>query len=802
MMRGLDYALLSALVLASCVRANPVSRARLRTREVAPATRVAAEAKAVEPSAPIPKLDAVDPFASIDDAVNAAVGEGKLPGAVVVVGRRDRILLRRAYGFRALEPARVTMTADTVFDLASLTKPIATATSVLVLADRGLFSIDDPVAKYLPDFGKNGKANITIRHLLTHVSGLPAETPRRDYYAGRDEAIRRACNLTLKSPPGAQFVYSDIGFILLGEVVRRVSGQDLAAFSSAAIFGPLGMRETGFLPTDALKLRAAPTERRDGVFMQGDVHDPLAHLLGGIAGHAGLFSTADDLSIFAQAMLGEGEVGGRRIFSAATWNALVSPHDIPGGIRALGWDVKTGFSSNRGDSLSRLAFGHGGFTGTSLWIDPDKDLFVLFLSNRVHPDGKGSVNALAGRVGTIAGNALGPPAVVSLPIACETAADHVATGIDVLRAEGFERLRGAHVGLITNVSGRAHDGTRTIDLLRDAPGVALTAIFAPEHGLLADREGAIAGDTDATSGLPIFSLYGESFAPSAESLAGIDTLVFDIQDVGTRFYTYASTMRRAMEAATANHLRFVVLDRPNPINGLDVSGPILTADLRSFVNHHALPVRHGMTIGELAGLFNADDHMGTRLHVVKMEGWRRSDFYDGTGIPWVNPSPNLRSVDAEILYPAVGLLEATKLSVGRGTATPFELIGAPWIDGVVLSAALSAAALGGVSFSPTSFTPTSSVYRGERCGGIRLTITDRAHFEPVRTGLSIAMQLRTLYPTWDFDHVDRLIASPRVMDAIRAGRSITAVEALWTAELQAFQTKRDKYLLYPSTCAR
>ena len=285
----------------------------------------------VEPSAPTPTLDAVDPFASIDDVVNAAVGEGKLPGAVVVIGRRDRILFRRAYGARALEPARVAMTADTVFDLASLTKPIATATSVLILADRGLLSIDDPVAKHLPDFGKNGKSNITIRHLLTHVSGLPADTPRRDYYAGRDEAVKRACNLTLKTPPGAQFVYSDIGFILLGEVVRRVSGQDLAAFSSAAIFAPLGMRETGFLPGDALKLRAAPTEQRDGVFMQGVVHDPLAYLLGGIAGHAGLFSTADDLSLFAQAMLGEGEVDGKRIFSAATWNALVSPHDIPGG---------------------------------------------------------------------------------------------------------------------------------------------------------------------------------------------------------------------------------------------------------------------------------------------------------------------------------------------------------------------------------------------------------------------------------------------------------------------------------------
>ncbi|MEO6418751.1 MAG: DUF1343 domain-containing protein, partial [Polyangiaceae bacterium] len=397
---------------------------------------------------------------------------------------------------------------------------------------------------------------------------------------------------------------------------------------------------------------------------------------------------------------------------------------------------------------------------------------------------------------------LGPAAVVPAPIPCETAADHVMTGIDVLRAESFERLRGAHVGLITNVSGRAHDGARTIDLLREAAGVSLMAIFAPEHGLHSDREGTIEGDTDAASGLPIFSLYGDTFAPTASMLAGLDTLVFDIQDVGTRFYTYASTMRRAMEAASANHLRFVVLDRPNPIDGLDVAGPILAANSRSFVNHHPLPVRHGMTMGELAELFNADNHMGTRLQVVKMEGWRRGDFYDATGVPWVSPSPNLRTVDEEILYPATGLLEATKLSVGRGTDTPFEVIGAPWVDGVALSAALSASALGGVTFSPTTFTPTSSVYHGERCSGVKLTITDRVQFEPIRTGLMIAILLRASYPNWDFDHLDRLVASPRVIDAIRAGRSLSEIEALWTTELQTFQAKREKYLLYPVTCPR
>jgi uncharacterized protein YbbC (DUF1343 family) len=276
----------------------------------------------------------------------------------------------------------------------------------------------------------------------------------------------------------------------------------------------------------------------------------------------------------------------------------------------------------------------------------------------------------------------------------------------------FARIAGARVGLITNVSGRARDGARTIDLLRNAKGVELVTLFAPEHGLAADREGRIGFATDELSGLPVQSLYGGVFAPTPRMLAGIDTLIVDLQDAGARFFTYASTMHRALEVAKENDLRFIVLDRPNPINAMDVAGPVLSLKTSTFVNHHPLPVRHGMTLGELAEMIDADEHLGARLEVVRMRGFRRGSYFDETGLPWVNPSPNLRSVRAAVLYPGVALLEGTNLSVGRGTETPFEILGAPFVDGDALAAALSNLALGGVSFAATSLVPQAGAYEG------------------------------------------------------------------------------------------
>jgi uncharacterized protein YbbC (DUF1343 family) len=777
------FGALSVACLASLTGSTPV-----RVAAAEPAASATPEA-ALEAPVEDPLLALAS---SIDGAVEAAMEEGKVPGAVVVVGQHDRVLFRRSYGLRQVQPERTSMTPDTLFDLASLTKPLATATSIMVLAEQGALGLDDPVAKFVPECRGGGKAAITLRHLLLHVSGLPADTPMDDFAHGRDEAIRRICAAPPRAAPGVRSIYSDVGFVLLGEVVQRVASQGLAAFAGGAVFARLGMGDTGFVPSEERKTRAAWTERVDGVWRVGVVHDPRAFRLGGVAGHAGLFSTADDLALYARAILGGGQVDGKRVLSSRSVDAMIAPYDVPGGIRTLGWQVD---SKWRGEGLSPRAVGHFGFTGTAMWIDPGKDLFTIVLTNRVHPDGTGDAKPLVARINTLAAQAVGP--AVGRVETCPERPDEVRTGIDVLREERFERLRGAHVGLITNASGRARDGASSVELFASAPDVTLVALFTPEHGLGADREGKVANGVDPSTGVPVHSLYGDALAPDTASLAGIDTLVFDVQDVGTRFYTYASTMRRAMQAARDRDLRFVVLDRPDPIDGTDVAGPVLVRAARSFVNYHALPVRHGMTLGELATMFDADDHLGLALSVVPMRGWLRSSYGDETGLPWVNPSPNLHSVGEALLYPALGLLEGTNLSVGRGTDAPFERVGAPWIDGDALASALTAEALAGVVFEAEAFTPRADRYAGQSCHGIHVAVRDRARFEPVRTGLAIARALRRLHPRdWDSGKLDGLIGNTDVVKAIEAGLPLASIVDTYKSDLAAFENRREKYLLY------
>jgi uncharacterized protein YbbC (DUF1343 family) len=692
----------------------------------------------------------------------------------------------------------------------------------MVLVDRGRIGLDEPIIHFLPEFWMKDKRTITVRQLLTHVSGMPAETIYEDYKHGRTDTLRRLANTALITTPGSRFIYSDIGFLILEDVVAKVSGKDIATFAAENVYRPLGMVDTGYLPGPALRPRIAPTEYRDGSIITGDVHDPRAHFLGGVAGHAGLFSTANDLVRYAQMILNEGELDGVRVLSRETVRAMLAPHDVPGGVRALGWDMQTPFSVNKGETLSRRAVGHGGYTGTCLWIDPELDLFVLFLSNRVHPDGRGAVNPLIGRIGTLAGEKIGrrpppvtitaapagPPNVGATTSGARAASSaaaakaelstpaRVEVGIDVLKRENFARLRGARVGLITNASGKDGDGARTVDVLQRAPGVTLVALFAPEHGLFADLDERIQNGSDETTRLPVYSLYGERFSPSDEMLAGIDTLIFDIQDVGARFYTYASTMHRTLAVAASRKLRVMVLDRPNPIDGIDVAGPLPAPGDVSFVNHHPLPIRHGMTLGELAEMINADEHLGAELEVVRMRGWRRAAYYDQTGLVWTPPSPNLRSVAEAILYPGVALVEGTNVSVGRGTDTPFEVVGAPWMDDR-LAQRLQTEALPGIAFASTQFTPAASTYAGRECNGIRLAVTDRAGFEPIRTGVAIARALQELYPSaWKPDKLNGIIANRGVTSAILSGRPLSDIEAMWKPELDSFRARRKKYLLY------
>lgn len=373
----------------------------------------------------------------------------------------------------------------------------------------------------------------------------------------------------------------------------------------------------------------------------------------------------------------------------------------------------------------------------------------------------------------------------------------VRVGIDMLAAQNFALLRGKRVGLITNQTGRTSDGRRTLDLLARAPGATLAAVFAPEHGLEGQLTGPVADAVDDHTGMRVYSLYGKTRRPTPEMLRGLDALVFDIQDAGVRYYTYATTMGYAMEEAAKHGIEFIVLDRPNPLNGVAVEGPVLDAHRLNFEGYFSLPLRHGMTLGELARLFNAEKRMKVRLTVVKMEGWQRQMWFDETGLEWVNPSPNLRSLRGNILYPAVELLREGQVSVGRGTETPFELLGAPWIDANELAAYLEARRIPGLRFVPAEFTPTEDLHAKRHCHGLRLVVTDREALDVGRLGVELISALWHLYPE-DFrlDNTIRLLGSEKTLGRIRAGDDPQEIVRGWQSELEAFRTLRERHLLY------
>ncbi|MBX7105431.1 MAG: DUF1343 domain-containing protein [Gemmataceae bacterium] len=728
-------------------------------------------------------------FDAIGKEVESAIARQECPGAVVGVMHRGKVVFLKAFGQRAVQPAGEPMTVDTIFDLASLTKPIATATSVWSLIEDGKLKLDEKVATYWTEFATNGKDKLTLAHLLLHTSGLIADNPIADYADGPAKSLERICQLKPLAGPGERFIYSDVNFIVLGELVRRASGKPLDQYARERFFVPLGMADTGYRPDAKLRDRVAPTEKRKSEWIRGDVHDPRAFALGGVAGHAGLFSTAGDVLRFAGMLLNEGQVDGKTLLRPETIRAMTAAHPVPGGQRTYGWDARTGFSSNRGEVMG--GFGHTGFTGTSIWVDPARQLAVVFLSNAVHPDGKGKVKALRGKVATLAAEAVLGPAAAKEPAV-------VMTGIDVLKKESFARLRGKKVGIVTNHTGRDRTGVPTIDLLHRAEGVTLVALFSPEHGIRGslDQE-KIQDSKDEVTGLPVYSLYGPRRKPTPEILKGIDTIVYDIQDIGCRFYTYISTLGLVMEACAENKIRLIVLDRPNPINGVDVAGPITDAGKSTFVAFHSIPLRHGMTIGELARMFQTERTPGVELDVVKCEGWRRGDYFDATGLPWVNPSPNMRTPAQANLYPGVGILETTNISVGRGTETPFEWIGAPWMDGVKVVAELHRQSVPGFTYTPMSRTPASSVHANKLCGGVHIAILDRQKADPIRLGLTLIDTLRTLYPDqWDPKRIDTLLVHKSTYQMIMDKKPVAPLADQWSIQAGAFHDRRRPFLLY------
>jgi uncharacterized protein YbbC (DUF1343 family)/CubicO group peptidase (beta-lactamase class C family) len=730
-------------------------------------------------------------FDAIDEVVRREIAAGKTPGAVVLVGNQDSILFRRAYGQRSVKPVREAMTVDTIFDLASLTKVAATTMAVMHLVDRGNLRLDEPVATYWKEFGGNGKSAIAVRDVLAHHSGLRAGFPPQTIIANAAAARAFIVADRLITAPKQSTLYSDINFIVLGELVKRVSGLSLDEYCARHIFGPLGMADTSFGVAADRRARVAPTEHRLGVMMRGEVHDPTAARMDGISGHAGLFGTADDLAILAQMLLNGGQRNGERILEEATVAAKGTRQTMLRGQseRSLGWDRFVPFPSDDRAAGTSISFGHTGFTGTALWIDPATKTFVVLLTNRVHPHGRGDVKPLRTAV------AERVTAAIRMQQTPHTA--QVALGIDELVASEFASLRGRRVGLITNRAAVDRQGRRTLDLIRQAPGVTVVALFSPEHGLDADRDEFIASGVDGKTKLAVHSLYGKIKKPTPAMLAGIDALVFDLQDVGVRFYTYATTMAYTMEAAAQARIPFFVLDRPNPLGGRAVEGPLLDADQTSFTGYFPLPVRHGMTIGELAQFFNAEAKIGAELTVVKMQHYTRNAWFDQTGLPWLSPSPNLRRLDQAILYPGVAWVEGSNVSVGRGTDIPFELFGAPWIDSAKLTEYLNERNIAGVTFTPTKFTPASSRHAGKASHGVSVKLQDRETLDSSVLGLEIVSALAKLFPQhFDLQKTAQIIGSKAVSNAIQAGTDPKTIVANWQADLDQFRARRERYLLY------
>lgn len=765
------------------------------------------------------KGDNAPNLAVLDSIVLDAIHDHQIPGAVLLVGHNGQVVYRKAFGSRALEPRREPMTADTIFDIASLTKVVATTTAVMQLVQKGEVRVNDPVAKYVPEFAENGKDDITVRNLLTHFSGLREDFDLDPPWQGRDAGFRLAFAEKPVYPPGSRFLYSDTNFITLGALVERVTGITLDQYCARKIFAPLQMSHTRFLPPAAWRPKIAPTEYDEqGKMMRGVVHDPRARRMGGVAGHAGVFSTADDLSKFARALL-----NGSPILAGDMVEKMTTPQQPPTAqvLRGFGWDIDSPFSSNRGDLLPVGSFGHTGFTGTSLWIDPTTHTYIILLTNAVHPRGKGSAIALRSKVATAV--------AVALPLTvtekddlrwksitgyneAQTAARRVATrngtvqsGIDVLEAHNFDVLRTStgkkKIGLLTNQTGLDSQGRRTIDILAQAPGISLDAIFSPEHGVTGEMDTTdIANSKDATTGVPIYSVYGAKDAqrrPSIDVLKTLDAVVFDVHDVGSHFYTYEATLGYFLEAAAKADIEIIVLDRPNPITGSFVQGAIPDPGHESFVNYFPVPVRHGMTMGELAKMFNTERNINARLTVIPMDGWMRGDWYDATGLPWINPSPNMRSLTEATLYPGVGLVEGTNVSVGRGTDTPFEVLGAPWIKATELTQYLNARNISGVRFVPITFTPSTSNYSGQKCEGVNIFVVERNALDSGELGVELASALHKLYPEqYHMERMIELLGNQSVYDAVAAGQDPRRIAEDWREPLEKFIQVRQKYLIY------
>ncbi|HOE65393.1 MAG TPA: DUF1343 domain-containing protein [Candidatus Hydrogenedentes bacterium] len=724
---------------------------------------------------------------ALREALERALQEARAPGAAAYVGNRSETIFYEAMGHRALEPSALPTQKETLYDLASMTKAVATATAVMLLCEDGAIDLDQPVNEIVPI---PAFRRFTVRRLLTHTSGLTVGRPLYKTASTLNEMLQVYAAMDLEYAPGSRRRYSDAGFMILGKVVELAAHDSLDAFCRKRIFDPLGMDHTTFNPPAAWAEQCAATERcpwRKKI-MQGQVHDENAYAAGGVAGHAGLFSTAEDLARFCRAWM-NGNIVKEKTYTEALRVGQVPVYPWQG----LGWDLDPWRDTTMGYLPSRRAFGHVGWTGTSLWADAETGLFAILLSNTCHPSRAARDNETLRRVFYDA-----------VAKAFYPGRSNAHTGLDRLVRDGFKPVRGKRIALLTNLAAVDQLGRPALDALRLDETVRLQRVFTPEHGL---RGHAEAGETvlSEKGAVPIISLYGGKDRPTHSELQDLDAVLVDLPDIGARYYTYLATMRACLEACADAGAPVLVLDRPNPIGGAILEGP-MPQRTDSPVCSAEVPVRHGMTLGELARFLEAGPlrGKGLTLDVMAVDGWPRALLFEACSLPWSAPSPNMPTPETALAYVGACLFEGTNLNEGRGTDTPFQLIGAPWLDAGGTIAEIAPEETAGCALEATVYTPRSIAgkaakprHRDKECRGIRLRVTDPSAFRPFTTALALIVAIRKRH-AGDFAWqplFDKLAGSDDLRRRIEAGETASSIVARYADALQAFDAARPK--LYP-----
>ena len=710
--------------------------------------------------------------------------DARAPGAVAYVGRAGETLFHGASGYRALFPARQPAELDTLYDLASLTKVIATTTSILLLRERGALDLDQPVSELVPvpAFRK-----FTVRHLLTHTAGLPSHKIWYKEITSLDEAVQRIGELDLGWAPGTRRNYSDLGFMLLGKVVEMAGRDSLDAFAHDNIFAPLGMEKTRFKPPAAWRSQCAATEKCAwrGKIMQGEVHDENAYAMGGVSGHAGLFAPAGDLALFCRALL-EG-----KLLKPDTVREMTDMTAVPTyPWQVIGWQIDPWASGSQGYLPARRAIGHTGWTGTCLWSDLDTGYFAILLSNTPHPDREKRDNrALRQTFYDVVSRTYFPGST------------NAHSGLDRMLWDYYQPLKGKRVALLANRGAVDETGRSILDVMALEPEVGLVRLFSPEHGFSGQAEaGEHVGSQRAP--VPVVSLYGDQKSPTPDQLKGVDLFVVDLPDIGARYYTYMATMKACMEACAKAGVPVHVLDRPNPLGGTVLEGPVAT-QLGSLVCCAPIPIRHGMTLGELALFFKESDRAigKVTLTISGLDSWPRGMAAPQYSLPWVAPSPNIPDFTSALLYIGMCLFEGVNLNEGRGTETPFQVVGAPWLSAAAVIHSLDCEEHTGCTLEATAYTPrsipgksTSPVYMGEECHGIRIWVDDPAAARPFTLAYGLLRAINRQHRgqlDWK-SHFDTLAGGESVRTAIQSGVATAAYVATLAGELARFDRARPK----------